>query len=119
VGKNAWVKIKIRGGGFFRIDQQFAHVVYAEMLPYCIDLSDFMKQLPGNLSSLLFYPSRELIYNSFFKFVYVCVCVRERESVCVSHIRNLSSNLRRNQEIGGIWRSWASGLRRLWLLLCS
>jgi len=72
---------------------------------YCIDLSDFIKQLPGSLSytGCSAPPPASSSPTVFYKFVYlcVCVCVCETECVYVSHTRKLNKNLSRNQEIGG------------------
>ena len=59
------------------------------MLTYCIDLSDYIKQLPESLScnGCSTPPPASSSATIFYTFVYVCVCVcvRERESMCVCH----------------------------------
>ena len=51
------------------------------MLPYCIDLSDLIEQLPESLScDGCSNPPPTIVFYTFFC---VCVCVCERESVCV------------------------------------
>ena len=52
------------------------------MLPYCIDSNNFIEQLPESLfCDGCSTPPLESSY--FYTFVYVCVCERERDSVCV------------------------------------
>ena len=59
------------------------------MLPYCIDLSDFIQQLSASLSfnGCSTPPSASSFTTVFYEFVYVCVCVCvcERACVCIAH----------------------------------
>jgi len=94
------------------------------MLPYCVDLSDFIKQLPESL----FYngcstpPPASSSVTVFYKFVYVCMCVRVCvwESVCIYRtLRNSTEIWSAIRKLAEIWRSGNNGFRQLWVWLCS
>ena len=78
------------------------------MWPYCIDTIDSIEHLLESFSSggCSTPPPASLFTTVFYTFVYVCVCVRVRESVCVY------STLQKSTESvsqSGNWRKLAIG----------